>query len=70
MQDPEILTELKSLVDDLIAQVSSCETNRTERDAEVDRLVMVVEQETRKNKKLDGFMENCQEDKMNITGTV
>ena len=57
------------LLDDLLTQVSSCNVKKAERNAMVDELVIVVEDAREKNKKLDGFVEFCQEDKMNISRT-
>ena len=61
------MTELQSLVGNLSEQLSSCQITTTEMDAEVDKMVMEGEEEINKNKHLDGLMENCVEDKMNIT---
>ena len=70
LQDPEQGTQLYDLVADLHGQESACKDKKEKVNNLVDSLVKLFDEEIQKNKKIDGLIENCREDKINLSLVV
>ena len=67
LQDPKKVRQLEDLVGRLHGELSSCNEKKEEVNSLVDNLVKLFDEEIQKNKIMDGLIENCQEDKVNLS---
>ena len=67
LQDPKKIRQLEDLVGRLHGEVSACNEKKEEVNSLVDNLVKLFDDEIQKNKIMDGLIENCREDKVNLS---